>query len=140
MEFLAKDNGAETVENNRVGNVRELVRAAERFTSIDELLNYIDDTLEKSADNRRERGDRVVLCSIHRSKGLEWPVVFITGVNQDLLPHCRAEDIGEERRLFYVGVTRAKDNLHLSYVNRGAIGNRVVHMAPSEFLNETGLL
>lgn len=140
MRYITRDEGAETVENNRVSNIRELVRAAERFTTVGELLDYIDEVLEAAkAAKANEKADRVTLCSIHKSKGLEWPAVFVLGCNEKLLPHGRAEDIEEERRLFYVGVTRAKDALHLSCLRTTTFGAKVVTGEPSRFLAEAGL-
>lgn len=139
MRFITRDEGAETAENNRVSNIRELVRASERFATVDELLDYIERTLAAAKDAQNERGDRVTLCSLHRSKGLEWPVVFILGCNEKVLPHARAKDEGEERRLFYVGITRARDHLHLSYVMSAAVGDKVIGLAPSRFLSEAGV-
>lgn len=140
-EWLTRDEGTESPENNRVSNVRELVRAAGRFPTVGELLDYVDDTLERAARAKREAtsSDVVTLCSIHRSKGLEWPVVFVLGVNDKILPHAMAEDQDEERRLFYVACTRARDSLQLSCVSRAAVSNRVLDLAPSKFLAEVGI-
>lgn len=139
--WLTRDEGTESPENNRVSNVRELIRAAERFPTAAELLDYVDETLDKAAAAKRDGGsaDCVTLMSIHRSKGLEWPVVHLIGVNGKVLPHARAEDLAEERRLFYVGVTRARDELHISCVSRAAVGARVVQLEPSRFLAECDL-
>jgi DNA helicase-2/ATP-dependent DNA helicase PcrA len=77
--------------------------------------------------------------TVHASKGLEFDTVFITGLEQDLFPHSRGErkkpeDAEEERRLFYVAVTRAKKKLYLTYAEiRTVFGSREIH-APSEFL------
>jgi ATP-dependent DNA helicase UvrD/PcrA len=140
IQYLTRDEGAETVENNRVSNVRELVRAAERFTSVPELLKYIDDTIRAAEEAKRDKtADRVTLCSLHRSKGLEWPAVWIIGANENILPHKRAEDIEEERRLFYVGITRAMNHLTVSCVRTAAIGARVVTLDESRFISEAGL-
>lgn len=138
---LTRDEGAETIENNRVSNVRELVRVAEKFTSVRELLDFIDATREAAEKARRENrsSDRVILASLHKSKGLEWPIVYIAGASEKLLPHGRSTDIEEERRLFYVGVTRAKDVLRVSSVGRAALGPRTSNVEPSRFLAEAGL-
>jgi DNA helicase-2/ATP-dependent DNA helicase PcrA len=140
-EWLTRDEGMESPENNRVSNVRELVRAAGRFPTVAELLDYVDDTLERAARAKREAttSDVVTLCSIHRSKGLEWPVVFVLGVNDKILPHAMAEDPDEERRLFYVACTRARDVLQLSCVAKAAVSNRVLDLVPSRFLAEVGI-
>jgi DNA helicase-2/ATP-dependent DNA helicase PcrA len=141
MSWLTRDEGTESPENNRVSNVRELIRAAERFPTVGELLDYIDETLRKAAEVRQgnDNADCVVLASLHRAKGLEWPSVYIIGVNQKILPHARAEDREEERRLFYVGVTRARDALRLSCVCRAAVGAKLAQLEPSMFIAEAGL-
>lgn len=142
VQWLTRDEGAESPENNRVSNIRELVRASERFNTVDGLLDYIEETLEAAAAAKRgEEGiDRVTLMSIHRSKGLEWPVVFLVGANENILPHRKAEDLNEERRLAYVAMTRARDVLHVSYCNRVASGEKVADLEASVFLREAGLL
>jgi DNA helicase-2/ATP-dependent DNA helicase PcrA len=141
-EWLQKDEGEESTENSRVSNVREMVRAAGRFTSVADLLDYVDDTLAASKKQRKEEGDnpnKVVLCSLHRAKGLEWPNVFVAGASEKILPHGRCEDIEEERRLFYVGVTRARDRLAVSCVRNVAFGAKVLFTEPSRFIEEAGL-
>lgn len=140
QEWLQKDEGEESTENSRVSNVREIIRAAARFTTVEELLDYVDKTVSASKDQRKEKDpNKVTLCSLHRAKGLEWPTVFLAGCASGILPHARAEDPEEERRLFYVGVTRARDTLHLSCVRTLVIGHQVRIATPSEFLVEAGL-
>jgi DNA helicase-2/ATP-dependent DNA helicase PcrA len=140
MEFITKDEGAETAENNRVSNVRELVRAASKFTTVGELLDYIDRTIAAARESaRRTDVDRVVLCSIHRAKGLEWRYVAVIGCNEKILPHSKATDVEEERRLFYVAVTRARDALDLSCVRAATSGGNVIAVEPSRFIGEAGL-
>lgn len=141
-EWLTRDEGAESPENNRVSNVRELIRAAERFPTVAELLAYVDDTIKRAevAKLESKNSDVVTLCSIHRAKGLEWPVVYVIGCNDKILPHAYAEDVAEERRLFYVACTRAADVLQLSYVAKAAVSNRVLDLKPSLFLSEAGLI
>lgn len=142
VKWLTRDEGAESPENNRVSNIRELVRASERFNTVDGLLDYIQETLDAAELARQgEEGiDRVTLMSIHRSKGLEWPVVFLIGANEKLLPHGRAEDINEERRLAYVAITRARDLLSVSYTGRAAFGAKVIDLDVSRFIVEAGLV
>ena len=137
--WLTQSEGDESTENSRVSNIREMVRAARRFATVTDLLDYVEDVQERSRKNSRGRRDRVTLTTIHRSKGLEWKHVFIIGVNEDVLPHGRGV-LDEERRLFYVGVTRARDDLHISCVEEIAINDRVVYKDPSRFLIESGIL
>jgi DNA helicase-2/ATP-dependent DNA helicase PcrA len=143
VQWLTRDEGTESPENNRVSNVRELVRAAERFNTVDGLLDYIDETIEaaRKAAAGEEDGvvDRVTLMSIHKSKGLEWKAVFLVGANEKILPHARCEDLNEERRLWYVAVTRARDILRVSYLGQAIFGGKVVPFKASKFIVESGL-
>jgi DNA helicase-2/ATP-dependent DNA helicase PcrA len=94
--------------------------------------------LATDADFFDPRADRVALLTLHAAKGLEFPVVFITGLEDGLMPlNFGASDpasLAEERRLFYVGVTRAKDRLFLSRAERRLLRGRVREQAPSRFL------
>lgn len=136
--WLVQEEGQESTENNRVANIRELVRAADRFATVQELLKYIDLTIESSKRNANRQPNAVTLMSLHRSKGLEYPVVFLIGCNEMVLPHARG-DLDEERRLFYVGVTRAKDLLCVSAVRKAATARGIMDIAPSRFLFESNL-
>lgn len=130
IEWLRKDEGGETTENSHAENISELLSFSTRYNSVNELLDYIDQVKEAARKNKESKhGNRVVLMSIHRSKGLEWPFVFLAGVNERILPHKKG-DIEEERRLMYVAVTRARDGLNLSYSNS----------CPSRFLLDAGLI
>lgn len=145
LDWLRREEGEESPENSRVSNVRELVRAAARFESVKELLDYIDEVIRdarraKQAAQSGERPDRVVLTTIHRSKGLEWGVVFVVGMNEGILPHGRTEDEEEERRLAYVAFTRAKDALHVSAVKQAALGSRVVELEVSRYVRDADLI
>lgn len=142
VEWLTKEEGDETVENSRVSNIRELIRVAARFKTVPELLAFVDETIEaaRTAAKENRSVDAITLRTLHSAKGLEWPVVYIIGVNEGILPHARAEEASEERRLFYVGVTRARDELHLSYVRSAVMGGKVRPIAPSGFLLEAGLM
>jgi DNA helicase-2/ATP-dependent DNA helicase PcrA len=141
VKWITRDEGAESPENNRLSNIRELVRASERFNSVDGLLDYIDETLEAAerAKSGEAGANRVVLMSIHRSKALEWPVVYVIGANEKLLPHGRAEDIEEERRLAYVAFTRARDVLNVSHINEASFGANVIELDVSRFVAESGI-
>ena len=139
-------------EEDRVGNIRELVTLATRYDDMngqegieklieDAALASDQDTLnEKTAKNN---GEGVKLMTVHASKGLEFDHVFITGLEQDLFPSSRSEeksgeDSEEERRLFYVAVTRARKKLNLSYANmRTIFGSKQINL-PSEFISDIG--
>lgn len=142
VAWLQRDEGTESTENNRVSNVRELVRSAGRFPTVDEFLDYVQETVDAAerAVRSGEEVERITMMSIHRSKGLEKPVVAVVGVNESILPHGRAEDLNEERRLAYVAFTRARDTLMVSCVARAAIGTKVVAIDPSIFIEEAGIV
>lgn len=89
------------------------------YSTIEELLTYITDFSKKA---NKANQDKVHLLTIHRAKGAEYPVVFIIGCNDTILPHYRSEDIDDERRLLYVGITRAEKELYLSYADENARG------------------
>jgi len=94
-------------------------------------------SLERGIDHATLAGDRVALMSLHAAKGLEWPVVFITGCEDGLIP-CSLfgpTDEDEERRLFYVGMTRARHGLILSHARRRSIHGRILSMARSPYLD-----
>jgi DNA helicase-2/ATP-dependent DNA helicase PcrA len=140
IEWLDKDEGQESVENSHGANVRELVRLAGRFATTKELLEYIEQMMRAAKRQREDRGaERVLLMSIHRSKGLEWPNVWVCGCNEKLLPHVKG-DPEEERRLMYVACTRARDRLVLSYLKGVASRSGVVRAMPSRFLVDAGLV
>lgn len=108
----------------------------ENLTSFGQIVGAFDGELKdldaflRVAETARAQRAAVRLMTFHRAKGLEFQCVFLVGVEDQVLPHKASKDREEERRLLYVGVTRAKDRLHLSYTGE----------APSPFLKETGLV
>ncbi len=115
--------------------LRRLLEWAERFGG--DLGEFMDTlSLERGIDHMRLMGDRVGLMSLHAAKGLEWPIVFITGCEDRLIP-CTLfgdRDDAEERRLLYVGMTRARSSLVLSHVRTRKLNGRVLEMGRSPFL------
>jgi DNA helicase-2/ATP-dependent DNA helicase PcrA len=140
IAWLEKEEGEESIESSHAANVRELIRVAARFRTVRELLTYIEENIAASKRQRKgSQGDRVLLMSIHRAKGLEWPKVWVAGMNQDVLPHHRGEP-EEERRLAYVAVTRARDELVCGYVRTVATRKGNKKLPPSRFLVDAGLV
>ena len=97
---------------------------------------------------REQEADQVTLSTLHASKGLEWPHVILAGVNEGLLPFKPDDDgdgaalalrIQEERRLMYVGITRAQQTLVVSWLKRRKKGREMVPGQPSRFIEEMGL-
>ena len=120
-------------ETDEVFNLyKELIS---RTKNTDELYNIL--TLERDIDNESALGDRIAISSIHAAKGLEWLVVFIVGCEENLIPLTLFgdTDTDEERRLFYVGMTRAKRYLFLSHTSKRNINGRVLNNKPSKFLS-----
>jgi len=117
IEYIEKEEGAEdSVDSSHGANVRELLRVAQAFKTVGELLDYVDqNVLESARQKRGKRDNSLTLMSIHRSKGLEWPTVWVVGCNETIFPHPRG-DQEEERRLMYVAATRARDHLVFSHV------------------------
>ena len=104
------------------------------------LKDFLESTvLKKEIDEYDPRADRVVLMTMHASKGLEFPVVFIAGCEENIIPYQRENkklDIEEERRLFYVGMTRAKEKLILTHANKRFLFGKMTENPPSRFLND----
>lgn len=122
-------------------NVKELLSVTESYPELGTFLEQIT-LLEDEALRKRDESDAVTLMTLHAAKGLEFPMVFLVGLEEGLLPHSRsmmkASDLEEERRLMYVGITRAMDDLYLSYArSRLYFGSRGVSI-PSRFIGEIG--
>jgi Superfamily I DNA and RNA helicases len=128
----------------RIENVEELVAVTKEFQKNNPdagLLEFLTETaLVAAADEIEDASGTVSLMTLHTAKGLEYDAVFVTGVEEDLLPHRMSSGepggLAEERRLFYVGITRAKKRLFLSLsMTRSAFGDTSVAM-PSRYLQE----
>ena len=121
-------------------NLDSLLTDAQSFASLGDFLE--ESSLMSSVDVKNE-GDKVTLMTLHAAKGLEFPVVFMVGMEDGVLPHARVFDEGpaeleEERRLCYVGMTRAREELYLSYAySRLQFGNRVYNPV-SRFIGDMG--
>ena len=141
IEWITKEEGEESIETSGAANVREMIRVAARFPTVEELLEYVDETIRASRRQRNDKqagGERVLLMSVHRSKGLEWPHVWVAGMNENILPHPKG-DPEEERRLAYVAMTRARDSLVLSYVRTLATKSGIRDSQMSRFVSDAGV-
>jgi DNA helicase-2/ATP-dependent DNA helicase PcrA len=135
-----------TIEaQGRIENLEQLVQVGREFdTSAPEGEDTLEVFLQQialvaDADSRTEDEGLVTLMTLHNAKGLEYPTVFIVGCEDGVFPHSRALDEGaleEERRLFYVGVTRAMRALYLTHARRRAVFGAQTHGLPSRFLDE----
>ena len=127
----------------RLENLEELIAAAEDYIRTDAsptLEGFLDGiALMADIDEMKDEGARVTLMTLHSAKGLEFQVVFLTGLEEGVFPHARSmndeDEIEEERRLCYVGVTRARERLYLSYALHRRIHGYGVG-EPSRFLRE----
>ena len=137
-----KDDKAQS----RLENLQELVNAAKQFQQEESLEDNGLKTflshavLESGEEQASEHQDYVQLMTVHAAKGLEFPVVFIAGLAEGLFPHGMSleepDRILEERRLCYVGMTRAMQKLYLSYAEIGRQYGKEIHFRPSRFLRE----
>ena len=133
-----------TIEaQGRIENLQELVEVAREFDAgseddtLDLFLQQI--SLVADADTRRDDEGLVTLMTLHNAKGLEYPIVFMIGCEEGVFPHSRSLDEGtleEERRLCYVGITRAMRDLYLTYARRRAVFGAQNYGLPSRFLSE----
>ena len=129
---------------DRWDNVRELRTVAADFAGVDpsEGLNaFLEQVaLVSDVDNADDGGDGITLITLHQAKGLEFPTVFMVGMEEGMLPHIRSFDdpasMEEERRLCYVGMTRAKERLYLTRAFRRRVNGSTLPGIPSRFLND----
>lgn len=137
--------GQETEESEeRVANLSQLVEAAgDRMREHPgfDLTDFLSEVaLVSDVDEYEQAAERVTLMTLHAAKGLEYPVVFIIGVEEKLLPHQRSTsapaELEEERRLFYVGVTRAMERLYLTYSQTRYLNGMLEWQEPSRFLRD----
>jgi DNA helicase-2/ATP-dependent DNA helicase PcrA len=139
-------SGAEGL--NAMENINELINSAAEYDKQAEepsLLDYLQQiSLFSDTDAYDAASDRVALMTLHAAKGLEFEHVFIAGVEDGLLPHERSntgeddEQLEEERRLFFVGITRAKSGLNISYARYRTVRGQFLRTIPSQFLFELG--
>ena len=128
----------------RLYNIEELVTAAVEAENQGETLRDFVDHAALVSDTDQYKADaRVTLMSVHSAKGLEFPVVFIVGLEENLFPHSRSandeEELEEERRLCYVAITRAQRRLYLTHAMRRRTWGEELAAEPSRFLNEIPL-
>lgn len=143
-EFLKDRKEHDTVPvEDRIENIRELVTVARKYDEVgaDGLAQFLEEVaLIQDADQRNSDVDCVTLSTIHAAKGLEFPIVIVTGMEEGIFPHSRTvyapHELEEERRLCYVAITRAKDRLIVTLAKwRTIFGSRQANI-PSRFLYE----
>ena len=145
--WLRQNASNDKVAEARMGNVWFLIdalkdtleRDEEGMMTIEEAISrlVLRDMLDRQAEEKEQ--DAVQLMTLHASKGLEFPFVFLMGVEEELLPHrssIETDNIEEERRLAYVGITRAKQYLTITYASKRRQYGEVIDCSPSRFLEE----
>jgi superfamily I DNA/RNA helicase len=144
-ELRRSEKDAETAEN-RVRNLQDLLASMDegerqRLPPVERLQSFLEElALDGDREDEKENsGDAVTLMTMHSCKGLEFPNVYIVGLEDGLLPHARAKEDGtldEERRLFYVAITRAMHSLTLSHCAGRKKYGQLTPCYPSPFLKE----
>ena len=150
LNFYEQEKGE--IAQMRVDNLKELINAAGQFdsteleyddpdenSSTDPLTEFLTFTSLNVSESSETETDRIQMSTLHSAKGLEYPIVFMCGLEDGLFPHSRSidsNDLEEERRLCYVGMTRAKEILNLSYAKRRMLYGYYQNQRPSTFLRE----
>ncbi|MEC7119640.1 MAG: DNA helicase Rep [Pseudomonadota bacterium] len=151
IDYIKEQAATPQAEKNKLDNVETLL------TSIQNLINRADDENERNIESvirklvlldlldqqqEEQDTDKVNLMTLHAAKGLEFPYVYIMGLEEDMLPHrnsIAADTVEEERRLMYVGITRARQGLTLTLAEQRKAGGQMRHTTPSRFLDELPL-
>ncbi len=138
-----KENEDEMTAESRLDNLQEFISVAQEFTPQDsdllgEFLAQV--SLVSDIDSYNDDSNALTLMTLHSAKGLEFDTVFLSGLEEGIFPHSRSLDsvseMEEERRLMYVGITRAKKNLFLSYAKRRKMWGDYKYYNPSRFISE----
>ena len=137
--YLAELQDDRSIESEgRLENLAELVGAAKEFDTVDEFLESV--SLVADTDGLDDDESSVTLMTLHAAKGLEFPIVFMIGMEDGVFPHIRSigepDQLEEERRLAYVGITRAQEHLHLTNAWSRMLHGTTQYNPPSRFIGE----
>lgn len=140
IDYLAYLDDGTAQGESRQENVRELISVAQEYHDVG-LEGFLEEVaLVSDLDSAEFGSNAVTLMTLHAAKGLEFPVVFMVGLEESIFPHSRAlydqHEMEEERRLCYVGMTRAREELHILYASSRVLYGGVQHNPPSRFLSE----
>lgn len=140
IDYMAYLDDGTPQGESRQENVKELVGVANSYQDVG-LDGFLEEVaLISDLDQADFNGDAVTLMTLHAAKGLEFPVVFMTGLEESIFPHSRAlydvSEMEEERRLCYVGMTRAREELYMMYATGRMLYGSIQHNPPSRFLSE----
>jgi DNA helicase-2/ATP-dependent DNA helicase PcrA len=147
VDYLLRNGYEEYLYNTfpnaemRIEDIEQMIRFSERYDSLEVFLSdlTLQGVSEAEAQATETLNGRVVLSTVHQAKGLEWKIVFIIGLNDGRFPSSKSLKNGdeeEERRLFYVGATRAKETLYLCYPSSADDWQAIGFLRPSRFLRE----
>ena len=145
FDYKSVYDGNKEKDQERLENIDELIRVADEFDRRQgedaTLKGFLDNVaLLTELDRDDDDADMVTLMTVHASKGLEFPVVFMIGMEESLFPHFRSADtlfgVEEERRLCYVGMTRARERLILTHAESRMVAGKPSESFPSRFLDE----
>src|SRR3990172_1542162 len=135
-QYLEQFDEMDEEDAARLENIKELRSVAQEYPKLPEFLENV--ALTEKESRKSKSADAVTLMTLHAAKGLEFKIVFMVGMEEGLFPHARsltdAEQMEEERRLMYVGMTRAMDKLYLTYARRRLFFGTRSNNAVSRFL------
>ncbi|GAB5457834.1 MAG: UvrD-helicase domain-containing protein [Henriciella sp.] len=137
MDMLQKDRSPQA--QTRIDNLKELINAMGEFDSLEAFLQHVELVMDVGGQSN---GNEVQILTLHGAKGLEWPLVFLPGWEEEVFPSRRSLDesgikgLEEERRLAYVGITRAREHCRISFVANRQIFGRWQSVLPSRFVDE----
>jgi len=143
IKYLSHFNADAPDYEDKIDNIKEFIGVAKKYSPMpfpEALVNFLVETslFEDAGDRKSENA--VSLMTLHAAKGLEFKHVFIAGLEEGILPHSRslgdAQQLEEERRLLYVGITRAKEKVFMLYSRTRSLGEYIQSNAPSRFLRE----
>ncbi len=140
IDYMASLDDGTVQGQSRQDNVRELLSVAEQYNDLG-LAGFLEEVaLVSDLDSYDTDNNAVTLMTLHAAKGLEFPVVFMAGMEETVFPHSRAlydqSEMEEERRLCYVGMTRAREELYMLHANARLLYGGMQHNPPSRFLSE----
>lgn len=141
-QYMERYDEKDPEDVSRIENIEELLSVASQFTDVSNFLENIALLQDNEMADVTAEGEQdvVTLMSLHSAKGLEFPVVYMVGMEEGLFPHSRSildkNQMEEERRLCYVGITRAKAKLYMTYAKRRLVYGSITSAMPSRFLSD----
>lgn len=140
LDYLKYIDDRTIQSESRIENVKEFLSVTQEYKELG-LDGFLEEvSLITDLDNADPNANAITLMTLHAAKGLEFPVVFMTGMEETIFPHSRSlysePEMEEERRLCYVGMTRAKEELYLTYASSRLLYGVIQHNPPSRFISD----